>query len=218
MRSCGARALSVIDRMDVRGTLRPVLEGLHAEFQETVHLGRLGGSTVHFIEGTRAVRVGSRAGWSLPAHAMSTGQRMLSKLDPDALRSVYPHEALEAVTQRSLTGRSQLKEAFASGCRDAFATSNGESEEGVMSVAVAAYGVGGDLHAINVSVPKHRMTNDLRTQIVDSALRAGHELDGLKIWGHGARASSQALCVRKQCCVDQLEPSPPQFMRSLDGA
>lgn len=175
-------AVRVMGRMDVRTTVRPILERLHREFAETVHLGRLDGQNVTFldsIEGTRAVRVGSRAGRSLPAHATSTGKAMLSRLPTEALRSLYPSENLEAVTDRSLATRAGLEQALEKVRERGFATSDEESEEGVTSLAVAFGGVSGALYAVNVSVPKQRMTATLRGEISARLLTVADELDSL---------------------------------------
>src|SRR6478735_4158629 len=62
-----AIAFAVLRQVDVRARLHPYLERLSAALGETVHLGRLDGSTVAFIdvvESPRAVRVGSRLGMS----------------------------------------------------------------------------------------------------------------------------------------------------------
>jgi IclR family acetate operon transcriptional repressor len=177
-------ALGIMARLDVRASARPLLEQLHREFAETVHLGRLEGQNAHFIdaiEGTRAVRVGSRAGRSLAAHVTSSGKAMLSQLDTAALRALYPQEELDAVTDRSLSTRAHLEQELDIVRRRGFATSDEESEEGVVSVAVPVSGVSGVLYAVNVSVPKHRMTKTLRTEIAASLLRTGEELNGLLV-------------------------------------
>lgn len=177
-------ALGIMARLDVRASARPLLEQLHREFAETVHLGRLEGQNVHFIdaiEGTRAVRVGSRAGRSLPAHVTSSGKAMLSRLDTAALRALYPQEALDAVTERSLTKRAQLEEVLEVVRRRGYATSDEESEEGVVSIAVPVSGLSGVLYAVNISVPKHRMTRTLRGEIAASLMRTGEELNGVLV-------------------------------------
>ena len=177
-------AMGIMARLDVRSSVRPLLERLHREFAETVHFGRLEGQNVHFIdaiEGTRAVRVGSRAGRSLPAHVTSTGKAMLSTLDTAALHALYPEEALDAVTDRSLTRRAQLEEELEVVRKRGYATSDEESEEGVVSIAVPVSGVSGVLYAVNVAVPKQRMDNTLRAEIAASLLRTGEELRGILI-------------------------------------
>ena len=177
-------ARGVMGRLDVRVSARPLLERLHREFGETVHLGLLEGQNVNFIdmiEGTRAVRVGSRVGRSLPAHVTSTGKAMLSRLDTETLHALYPQEELEAVTEKSLTKRWQLEEELERVRKRGYATSDEESEEGVVSVAVPVSGMSGVLCAVNVSVPKHRMTKTLRREIAASLVRTGEELNGLLV-------------------------------------
>jgi len=48
--SLDALAFGVLRRLDLRTIARPVLERLSAQLQEPVHLGRLEGSDVHFLE------------------------------------------------------------------------------------------------------------------------------------------------------------------------
>ena len=177
-------AFAIMGRLDVRGRARPVLERLNQEFGETVHLGRLEGQYVSFldsIEGTRAVRVGSRVGRSLPAHTTSTGKAMLSQFGAEALRTRYPQEKLEAVTNKSVTSRSALEAALSIVRKQGYAVSDEESEEGVTSVAVPVSGVSGVLYAVNVSVPKHRMTRALRAEIARSLRLAGEELTNVLV-------------------------------------
>src|SRR4051794_892538 len=67
-------AFAMLRRLDVRNLAHPVLSKLNADLQETVHLGRLQGAEVHFIdsiESARALRVGSRLGRAMPAHCTS---------------------------------------------------------------------------------------------------------------------------------------------------
>lgn len=177
-------AMGIMGRIGVRATVRPLLERLHREFAETVHLGRLEGQNVNFIdciEGTRAVRVGSRVGRTLPAHITSTGKAMLSQLDRESFLLLYPQEELEGITDRSLTKRSELEEALDTIRSQGFATSNEESEEGVVSVAVPISSMSGVLYAINVSVPKHRITKTLRSELAASLLRTREELSGIVV-------------------------------------
>ena len=93
-------AFGVLRRLDARTRARPVLEKLNAELQETVHLGRLEGSDVHFIdsvESSRALRVGSRLGRSVPAHCTSTGEASTIRSRSSAVMSVC---GLNSVTSR----------------------------------------------------------------------------------------------------------------------
>ncbi|GAB2962119.1 IclR family transcriptional regulator [Amycolatopsis acidiphila] len=155
-------AFSILQRFDVRETVRPFLERLRAELEETVHLGILDGTTVRFIdaiESPKAVRVGSRLGQSMPANCTSTGKAMLSLLSLDDVRRMYPDEELEGLTSNSIRSRTELELELEAIRRRGYATSSEESEESVASVAVAfPPGTSPVSLALNVSVPVIRMT------------------------------------------------------------
>lgn len=188
-------AFSILHRFDVREALRPLLVKLHAELEETVHLGILDGATVRFIdaiEGSKAVRVGSRLGMSMWAHCTSTGKAMLSLLSPDELRLLYPHEELQALTSNSIRRRTELELELEMIRRRGYATSYEEGEESVASVAVAFLAGSSPVsRALNVSVPVIRMTRAdserigrLVRRTVDEAAALLHAKDAAVItWG-----------------------------------
>jgi DNA-binding IclR family transcriptional regulator len=160
-------AFSILQRFDVRDTLRPFLERLNGELAETVHLGILDGTTVRFIdaiESPKAVRVASRLGQSMPAHCTSTGKSMLAELSTQDLHRLYPEEELEGLTANSIRRRSELDHDVETARRLGYAASNEESEEGVASAAVAFPAARTPMPvAFNVSFPVSRMNRtDLR--------------------------------------------------------
>lgn len=157
-------AFAILQRFDARETLRPFLERLRDELEETVHLGILDGTTVRFIdalESPRAVRVGSRLGQSMPANCTSTGKAMLALLSKEDIRRMYPDEELDGLTSNSIRSRAELELELDAIQRRGYATSNEESEESVSSVAVAfPPGTSPVNLAINVAVPMVRMTRE----------------------------------------------------------
>lgn len=113
------------------------------------------------VESPRAVRVTSRLGRSMPAHATSTGKAMLAQLSTGELHALYPHEELEALTERSSRSRSrsELEAQLATVRKRGYATSTEESESGVSSVAVAFPFRGTPARiAFNVAVATSRMS------------------------------------------------------------
>ncbi len=172
-------AFLAMRHLDVRTRARPTLERLNKEFGETVHLSRLEGTSVNFldaIEGVRAVRVGSRIGRALPAHCTSSGKAMLSLLDVDDLNRLFPGEELDAVTEHTITSRKALHRELVRVRRQGFALSREESEDGVRSVSAPVRGASGVLYAVAVSVPAHRMNTALRTEVTTSVVNAAEEL------------------------------------------
>lgn len=171
-------AFAVLRQSDVRARLHPLLERLSVELGETVHLGRLDGTTVTFvdsIESRQAVRVGSRLGMSMPASCTSSGKALLSLHSNEVLRELYPSQTLEGLTEKSITKRSILLRRIAEVREDGYATSMGESEAGVASVAVPLGEYASARYALNVSTPGDRMTPENRVEIVAALRRSADE-------------------------------------------
>ncbi|HET7327111.1 MAG TPA: IclR family transcriptional regulator [Nocardioidaceae bacterium] len=177
-------AFATIRQLDIRSRARPVLEALNAKVQETVHLGRLEATQAHFIdsiESPRAVRVVSRAGRAMPAHCTSNGKASLSLLSTQELHQLYPSDALETLTPRSLTSRTALEKDLKLVRRRGFATSNEESEEGVVSISMPVSSPSGVHYALTVSLPVHRMNPARRNEIVAALRDAVEELGKLVV-------------------------------------
>jgi DNA-binding IclR family transcriptional regulator len=175
-------AFGVLRRLDVRTRARPVLERLNTDLGETVHLGRLEGNNVHFIdslESSRALRVGGRLGRSMPAHCTSTGKALLAELGEEELFQLYPDDDLVQLTAQSIGTRTELLKELAAIRDRGHSRSVEEAEEGISSVAVALHATRSPRLAINVSVPVNRMTDVLQEAVISRLTEAADELDHL---------------------------------------
>jgi DNA-binding IclR family transcriptional regulator len=173
-------AFGVLRRLDVRNRARPVLEQLNADLAETVHLGRLDGADVHFIdsiESTRALRVGNRLGRAMPANCTSTGKALLATLTDQEVVRLFPDEALPTLTPNSIATRSKLLKELAQIRVVGYATSQEESEEGVSSFAMAVRGTRSPQLAVNASVPRSRATAAHKREILERLRVASEEID-----------------------------------------
>lgn len=172
-------AFAIMRQVDIRARAHPVLQRLSETVGETVHLGRLDGTAVFFvdsIESSRAVRVGSRLGMSLPAHCTSTGKALLASCEPQAVRLLYPHERLPVLTSHSLNSRKALEAELAVVRDRGYATSSEESEEGVASVAAFLGDFAGSKYAVNISAPVTRMTEAMRKDIAARVIQAVQDI------------------------------------------
>ncbi|SDR29290.1 IclR family transcriptional regulator [Arthrobacter crystallopoietes] len=177
-------AVSIRRQVDIRTLVHPVLERLFQSTGETVHFGKLEGTNTHFIdaiESARAVRVASRQGMTLPANCTATGKAILSRLPLEQLRKLYPAEELPGLTKGSITSMTELERALEVIRKTGYATSQEESEDGVTSAAVAVLSPGGACYGINVSVPAHRMTRQLRAELGAKLQEAAKEIEGLLV-------------------------------------
>jgi IclR family transcriptional regulator, acetate operon repressor len=168
--------LAALEGLDLRDVARPVLERICEEVGETVHLVTLQGATVAFldsVETSRALRVGSRVGWVMPAHCTAGGKAMLAQLSADQLRGLYPNERLDRMTPRSLSTRQELEDELTRVRKRRYATNDGESEDDVVAVAVSVPGPKGMRRAaITVSAPVTRLDEQRARRIAEVATSA----------------------------------------------
>src|SRR5207244_6929023 len=105
----------------------------------------------------RALRVGSRTGVVLPAHATSVGKAVLAELPRERLHELYPAERLPGMTPNTTTSRRKLEAELALVREQGYATNVGESEPDVSAVGVAIRnGRGSPRMGISVAVPLSR--------------------------------------------------------------
>lgn len=162
--------LSVVRHMDIRVQARPHLERLAAGVEETVHLAVLRGPEIVFVdsvETTRAVRVGSRTGASMPAHCTSVGKAMLACLTQDQLHEIYPHGRLKGITKNSLSTRAELERELEDIRERGYAINDAESEPDLVAIAMSVSG-GQSLPvgAVTISAPLTRWTRDDLVELV----------------------------------------------------
>ena len=159
-------AFEFYERMDLRVAMRPVLERLHREVNETVHLGVLDGGDVVYLdklEPTHPIRLNSRIGGRNPAHCTGVGKAMLAWTYPT-------DEALRGWIE----GRGRARDADAAvdhlaagaGARDepriradGYARDLEESEPGVRCIAAPLF-LGGarPRGAVSIAAPRERLS------------------------------------------------------------
>lgn len=153
---------------DLRTTARPFLEELRDATGETVHVVVLSGREVVFLDGiesVHALRVGSRTGRLLPAHATSVGKALLAALPPEQVRALYERADLVAVTGRTITDRDALERQLAVVRERGYAINHGESEKGVGSIGVAVRNLAGEPRAaLSVAMPLERWSEAAEEQ------------------------------------------------------
>jgi DNA-binding IclR family transcriptional regulator len=161
--SIGVRALlvgtSYLDRDPVIRAATRVLEELRAEVNETVHLARLDAADVVYLasrESAHHLRLTSRVGRRLPAHATSLGKALLAEL-PDAEVDALLPPILTPVTPDTLTDREKLFADLEATRERGYAAERGENTQGLGCFAVALAYRHPAVDAISCSVPFSRL-------------------------------------------------------------
>lgn len=155
--------------------MRPFMERLRDEVNETIQLVVLRGANGLFIETVesyRPLRTASRVGIAVPAHCLSGGKALLAELPVERLRKLYPTEQIPAATPRSITSRDALEAHLAEVRERGYATNFGESEEEIGTLAVAVRDSAGRPRAgLAVSGPLSRL-NETRAEEVAAMAEA----------------------------------------------
>ncbi|MFE9693270.1 IclR family transcriptional regulator [Micromonospora sp. NPDC005806] len=171
--------LAAVGELDVRRKARQHMERLAAELRETANLVVLEGAAVRFIDGVeadQALRVTSRTGALVPAHATSGGKMLLAELTDSELEALYPR-GFSRITDRTLTDPAALREELADARRLGYAMNRGESEQGVHAVAVCVRDhAGRAVAALAISVPAPRADHSRLRGFVEPLCRAAEAI------------------------------------------
>ncbi|MGH3415887.1 MAG: IclR family transcriptional regulator [Actinocrinis sp.] len=161
--SIGVRALlvgtSYLDRDPVIRAATRVLEQLRAEINETVHLARLDGPDVVYLasrESAHHLRLTSRVGRRVPAHATALGKSLLAARTDAEVDAILP-ATLGPITAHTLVDRGALFADLAAIRERGYAVERGENTPGLGCFAVALDYRTPAADAISCSVPYARL-------------------------------------------------------------
>ena len=176
----GLRALragaSYLDRDPVVRVAGPVLATLVRELDETVHLARLDGPDVVYLasrESLHHLRVTSRIGRRLPAHATALGKTLLAARSDAEADALLPAE-LAAVTPSTVTSRAGLFAELEQIRVRGWAFEREQNTIGLACFAVAIPAHAG--YAMSCSVPVARLEAAHQEEIVMALVQAAAEL------------------------------------------
>jgi DNA-binding IclR family transcriptional regulator len=174
--------LAIVREDGLREHMRPYMQRLRDETDETIQLVVLQGAQCLFIETVeshRPLRTASRVGITVPAHCLSGGKALLAELSLKRLHELYPTSQLPRVTTFSLTTRGALQTDLEQVRRRGYATNFGESEEEIGSIGVPVHDAAGRPRAgIAVSGPLSRLNashTDKIAAIAAAARRIANE-------------------------------------------
>ncbi|MGI8730511.1 MAG: IclR family transcriptional regulator [Solirubrobacteraceae bacterium] len=164
--------LAIVREDGVGPHLRPYMERLRDELNETIQLVVLQGAQGLFIETVeshRPLRTASRVGITVPAHCLSGGKALLTQLPRERLHALYPHQRIQCATPNSIATREALEAELEAVRERGYATNFGESEGEIGSIGIAVQAADGQPRAgLAVSGPLSRinertdLTNILR--------------------------------------------------------
>lgn len=159
----------------------PALAAISHSSQELVHLGRLDGPHVLYldkVEPERTVRVWSSIGKRAPAARTAMGRAMLAAdgVRGNSLTAYAEATAVDTGEPGQVVEPARLTEVITETQRRGWSSEVEENEQGIACVGVALVRPGGRSVAVSVTGPIERMGSRRRTEVAE-LLRA--ELSGL---------------------------------------
>jgi IclR family KDG regulon transcriptional repressor len=168
-----------------RGALRraagPVLQELHARFQETVNLGvlhRNGIMYVERLESPHSLRTTNEVGSIARLHTTSLGKAILAFLPPQELRSLLGRDPLTPATHFSIIDLGQLGRELGLVRKNGFSVDNEENIVGVRCIGAPIFGQDNAVTAaLSVAAPVQRMTDPrILDEVQEAVAEAGRRV------------------------------------------
>jgi IclR family acetate operon transcriptional repressor len=156
------------DRMArLRASVQPWMRQILEQYDESTNLAVLDRFSVVYVdqlESSRAVRMFTRIGSRVPAHATGAGKALLAFQPPPMLEELYAGEPFAELTARTITSADSLREELERVRHRGYALDREEYDDGVACVAAPIFDHTGEtLAAISVSGPVDRINRlDLR--------------------------------------------------------
>ncbi len=166
--------LQVYDSMDYVNKIRPELERLGHEVDESVYLSRPAGSEAIILERidskNNTIRIYDQLGLRIPMHIGAANKAMLANM-PSAkstaiLKKLLPKEQLTAIDMTL----KQIK-------KQGYATSHGERTAGTSSVAVAVMdGFGEVVGAVSIGFVSFNLTESRMDFLIEKVIETGKRI------------------------------------------
>lgn len=173
----------LLNHIDMRAAARPFLENLAAQTGETVHLVQREGVYSVYIDKVEptvnSVRMVSRIGMRQPLYCTAVGKAVLAEHTEKEIRSVWESSEIRSLTPYTLVNLNDFMREIEEIRHLGYAMDNEENEIGVKCVAVALRDYTGlARHAISVSAPVSRMTNDNLAKITKKLMLIKSDFSG----------------------------------------
>ncbi len=157
--------------------LRPAMEHLHEQFNETVNLViREGRQVVYLdnIESTHPLRMFTQTGARVPLHATGAGKTLLFRLSPEEIREILGSSELEAYTAKTITDPDRFIRHVRYCQKRGYALDREERQIGVRCVAVPVVCEGLPRASLSLSAPANRLDSRAQKAIVAAMLELAH--------------------------------------------
>jgi DNA-binding IclR family transcriptional regulator len=167
-----------------REIVRAAMVRLAQETRHSCWMSALSGADIVILEGIHGgypIRLVVEAGSRLPGHATAAGKALLSRLDDDQIKALYPGGRLQRLTDVTLRNLKQLLSEIAEIRKRRWAETRQEMIDGIKSIGISLWPKGeGSPIALSVSFPVNNVSADGERAVLSSLLRIGRDV-GIRV-------------------------------------
>jgi IclR family KDG regulon transcriptional repressor len=163
-----------LNQLNFYSEARPLLAGLSAVTQETVHLVIFDGRNILYldkVESPHSISMKSRSGLNFPAYSTASGKVLLADLDASRLEDYLNSVELVPFTPNTITEPEKLRRCLTRVRDQGYAIDDVENEADVKCIAAPVRDTTGrSLAAVSVSAPIYRMNKASTERKIIAAL------------------------------------------------
>lgn len=173
----------MLDRIELRGMVKPYLRELQQQTGESAHLAVLSGGHVVYVEqeeSNATLNVNTEIGRHGPLHCTATGKALIAHLSPDDIARVLEQTEFTRYTPRTMTTLRELIPHLEAVHERGYAVDDEEFDSGVRCVAAAIRDHRGKVVAsMGVSGPSIRVTLERVPELGEIAIQAAGQVSRL---------------------------------------
>jgi len=170
-------------RETLKRAVRPHLERLRAQFEQTVALAVPDGDQLLYIEildGLRSIRMNATVNTYAPLHCTSLGKAILSRLSDEERSRILRRSPLAKLTANTITSVAHLERHLAEVRTQGYAVDDEETEEGARCVGAAICNhLGQPVAAVSISGPLSFLPAERLPEIAQEIRKACRSISGL---------------------------------------
>jgi IclR family pca regulon transcriptional regulator len=171
-----ALGLSIVNQIDLKTLVHPYLKDLSDKVGERVNLGILEGTDMIYLDSIKTnhvLNLNLNMGDRLPAYSTSLGKAIVAFLPGPEMKELLGKLKMRPLTRNTITREAKFREELSQIRKRGFAINDGETDDGIRSVAAPVRDRSGrTIAAINISVPSIRVTReDLQTRLAREVTR-----------------------------------------------
>lgn len=174
-----------MQQLDLVELTQPYLEKLHLIIDETIHLGVRSNDEILYVNKLepkhQTIRMSSKIGITRPMYNSAMGKAILAELTDEEINSYLEHQELYPFTEETITNPLKLKKELVKVRHEKIAFDDEEVEKEIFCIGAAIMREDEVIGAFSISMPKYRINERLKEQMVAAIRSTKKEIEQVLI-------------------------------------